>query len=183
MFYIFIEDNKINGCGQAKILNDNVINYEVDEVFYNEFAQNPDKYIWDGLKIVENPNYEQEQRLKQIEIELMQADETYKIQLDTPVQYTNGHLYKPKWVEETYINLLTAGSMIPTMFPMQIWDSTEVEENVVLMTLEELQVLTKYLASIQQHYFDERKVLKSQLLNEKKKLIAKTNNIQKQIYD
>ncbi|MBR3889139.1 hypothetical protein IKJ53_01355 [bacterium] len=117
-------------------------------------------------------------RLQQIEIELMQADETYKIQLDTPVQYTNGHLYKPKWAEETYINLLTAGSMMPTMFPMQIWDSTEIEENVVLMTLEDLQLLTKYLASIQQHYFDERKVLKSQLLNEKKKLIAKTNNIQ-----
>ena len=67
MYYIFIENNKINGCGQAKILNDEVINYEVEEVFYNEFAENPSKYIWDGLQVVENPNYEQEQELKEKE--------------------------------------------------------------------------------------------------------------------
>lgn len=61
MFYIFIENGKINGCGEAQQIDDNVINYEVDEAFYNKFSQNPDKYIWDGLKIIENPNYEEEQ--------------------------------------------------------------------------------------------------------------------------
>lgn len=61
MFYIFIENEKTNGCGQAKRLDDNVINYEVEEAFYNEFAENPSKYIWDGLQVVENPNYEAEQ--------------------------------------------------------------------------------------------------------------------------
>ena len=170
MFYIFIENGKINGCGQAERLDDYIINYEVDEAFYNEFEQNPAMYMWDGLQVVENPNYEQEQRLQQIKIKLVQADETYAKQLDTPVQYTNGHLYKPKWVEETYISLLTAGSMIPTMFPMLIWDSTELEKNAVLMTLEELQTLTMYLANIQQQFFNERKALKSQLLNEKKEI-------------
>ena len=67
MYYIFIENNKINGCGQAKILNDEVINYEVEEAFYNEFAENPEKYIWDGLQVVVNPNYEEEQELKERE--------------------------------------------------------------------------------------------------------------------
>lgn len=67
MFYIFIENGKINGCGEAQQLDDNVINYEVDEAFYNKFSQNPDKYIWDGLKIVENPNYEEEQAQKEKE--------------------------------------------------------------------------------------------------------------------
>ena len=41
MFYIFIEDEKINGCGQAERLDDNVINYEVEEDFYNKFVENP----------------------------------------------------------------------------------------------------------------------------------------------
>lgn len=67
MYYIFIQDNKVNGCGQCRVLNDNVINYEVDEAFYNEFAQNPEMYMWDGLQVVENPNYEQEQAQKEKE--------------------------------------------------------------------------------------------------------------------
>lgn len=67
MFYIFIQDDKINGCGQAQMLCNNVINYEVKEAFYNEFAQNPNKYIWNGVKIVDNPNYEKELREQEAE--------------------------------------------------------------------------------------------------------------------
>lgn len=67
MFYIFIQDDKINGCGQAKMLGDNVINYEVEEAFYNQFAENPNMYIWDGSQVVENPNYEEEQAQKEKE--------------------------------------------------------------------------------------------------------------------
>ena len=63
MYYIFIRDNKINGCGQCRILNDNVINYEVEEDFYNKFVENPDMYIWDmeNQEVIKNPSYEQEQ--------------------------------------------------------------------------------------------------------------------------
>ena len=67
MFYIFIDNGKINGCGQAQMLGENIINYEVEETFYNEFAENPDMYIWDGLQVVENPNYEEEQAQKEHE--------------------------------------------------------------------------------------------------------------------
>lgn len=67
MYYIFIENNKINGFGQCRLLNDNVINYEVDEAFYNEFEQNPSMYIWDGLQVTKNPNYEEEQAQKERE--------------------------------------------------------------------------------------------------------------------
>ena len=66
-YYIFIQDGKVNGCGQAQMLNDNAINYEVDETFYNKFAQNPEMYIWDGLQVVVNPNYEEEQAQKEKE--------------------------------------------------------------------------------------------------------------------
>lgn len=66
-YHIFIDNGIIQGCGEAKLVGENVINYEVDEKFYQEFQQNPDKYIWDGLQVVENPNYEQEQAQKEHE--------------------------------------------------------------------------------------------------------------------
>lgn len=67
MYYIFIEDGKTNGCGQCPIVSDNVFSYEVSEILYNLFLETPDKYIWDGFEIVENPNYEEEQAKKEKE--------------------------------------------------------------------------------------------------------------------
>jgi hypothetical protein len=67
MYYIFVEDGKLNGAGEGQLLNDNVINYEVDEELYNSYLENKDLYIWDGLQVVINPNYEQEQELKERE--------------------------------------------------------------------------------------------------------------------
>lgn len=61
MYYIFIEDNKLNGAGEARVLNEEITNFEVTEEVYNAYVANPDKYIWDGSDVVENPNYEQEQ--------------------------------------------------------------------------------------------------------------------------
>ena len=90
MFYIFVEDGKINGCGQAQIVGENVINHEVNEALYNEFSTNPDKYIWDGLQVVENPNYEQEQaKARQKEFEskfLLTSLGNYRLQ---PKGYAN----------------------------------------------------------------------------------------------
>lgn len=59
MYYIFIQEDKINGAGQAKILNEDYINFEVEEELYNSFVEAPDKYIWDGENVVENPDYEE----------------------------------------------------------------------------------------------------------------------------
>lgn len=64
MYYIFIENDKINGAGQARVLNEEITNFEVTEELYNAYVAEPDKYIWDGLDVVENPNYEQEQAQK-----------------------------------------------------------------------------------------------------------------------
>lgn len=58
MYYIFIENNEINGCGQCRCLDDNVINIEVDESMFNDYRQNNSKYIYMDKKIVENPDYE-----------------------------------------------------------------------------------------------------------------------------
>ena len=60
--YIFIENNKIIGCGQCKCIGEEVQNIEVTEDVYNSYAEDTDRYIWNGTEIVENPDYEEIKR-------------------------------------------------------------------------------------------------------------------------
>ena len=66
-YYIFIQNDKLNGCGQCRQLTEGVINLEVEEWLYNAYAKNPEMYIWDGEAVVENPNYAEEQAQKERE--------------------------------------------------------------------------------------------------------------------
>lgn len=63
MFYIYIENEQINGKGQCKQLTEGVLNIEVSEDVYN----NIEKYIYLNGEIVLNPNYEAEQARKERE--------------------------------------------------------------------------------------------------------------------
>lgn len=63
MYYAFIENNKINGTGQCRCLNENVTNLEVSEEIYN----NIDHYIFQNGELILNPNYEEEQAQKERE--------------------------------------------------------------------------------------------------------------------
>lgn len=53
MNYVFIIDGNISGKGQAKILNEDIINIEVDNNIYN----NIEKYIYLNGEIILNPEY------------------------------------------------------------------------------------------------------------------------------
>ena len=75
-YYVFIENEKINGCGQCRQLTEGVENLEVDESLYNAFVESPDMYIWDGSDVVINPNYENE-KLKQAQQSKLQ-EASYK---------------------------------------------------------------------------------------------------------
>ena len=55
-YYVFIQDEKINGTGQCKQLTEGVLNIEVTEEIYN----NIEKYIYKDGEIVINENYELE---------------------------------------------------------------------------------------------------------------------------
>lgn len=63
MAYLFIEENKINGCGEVPAIDETTINYEITDEFYQEFQQNPSKYIWDieTQEPVIDPDYEAKQ--------------------------------------------------------------------------------------------------------------------------
>lgn len=82
MYYIFLENGKINGCGQCPILNDDIQNIEVDKALYDDFCENPNKYLWDGENVVLNENYETElaqERKKELinNVYQIKADKAY----------------------------------------------------------------------------------------------------------
>ena len=61
MNYISVLNENIIGCGQCKILNDDVENIEVNDILYNDYLKTPKKYIYSKGQIILNPNYEDEQ--------------------------------------------------------------------------------------------------------------------------
>lgn len=60
-YYIFVQDEKLNGAGQFPCLNDTIANVEVSEEVYNAFCTEPKKFVYKDEQIVENQNYEEEQ--------------------------------------------------------------------------------------------------------------------------
>ena len=62
-YYVFIQDDKIDGQGQCKRLDEGVQNIVVEEEIYNDI----EKYIYQDGEIVLNPNYEAEQAQKEAE--------------------------------------------------------------------------------------------------------------------
>lgn len=66
-YYIFLENGKINGCGQCPTVNEEVQNIVVAEEVYNAYRAEPEKFIYVEGEIVENPNYEEEQKQKERE--------------------------------------------------------------------------------------------------------------------
>ena len=66
-YYIFIQDEKLNGAGEFPCLDDTVTNIEVSEEVYSAFCVEPQKFVYKDEQIVENPNYEEEQKQKERE--------------------------------------------------------------------------------------------------------------------
>lgn len=60
-YYIYYENDKLNGCGECLQLTEGVMNIEVSEEVYNLYNETPNKYIYSDGEIVENPDYAQEQ--------------------------------------------------------------------------------------------------------------------------
>lgn len=67
MNYIYIINDKIDGCGMVEQLTDGITNVIVDQTLYDDFINTPDKYMYKDGEIVENPNYEEEQKEKEQE--------------------------------------------------------------------------------------------------------------------
>ena len=67
MYYFFIENGKINGCGQCQCMNDEIQNVEVSEEVFRAFNEDILRYVWDGEKVIDNPNYEADKQAQERE--------------------------------------------------------------------------------------------------------------------
>ncbi|MBQ9244873.1 hypothetical protein IJ182_01245 [bacterium] len=64
MYYIFIKNGVISGSGEAKCLNEDIINLEVSKELYDDFVNDNLKYIFSNGEIIANPDYEKEKIAK-----------------------------------------------------------------------------------------------------------------------
>ena len=63
-YYIHLENNKIFSSGECP-MGEPFRSIEVSEELYNAFNAEPDKYMWNGAEVVENPDYEEIKRQKE----------------------------------------------------------------------------------------------------------------------
>lgn len=92
MDYFYIQNGQIIGCGQAQCLNDDIINVEVSEDMVN-YDDNPTweserfkwKWKWDGEKIIENPEFEIEEKAHYNEAMRQARSEAYYGETDSLV--------------------------------------------------------------------------------------------------
>lgn len=92
MDYFYIQDGKIIGCGQARVIDNDVINAEVtpDMVNYSEdwtweSERFKWKYKWDGEKVIDNPDFETEETAHYNEAMRQARSEAYASQTDNLV--------------------------------------------------------------------------------------------------
>lgn len=99
----------------------------------------------------------------------------YQLKLNTPVEYTNGHFYKPSYINSykeimddvnAAINLMEkAGGDITPIITKQItiYDATGMAESAVQMTVTEVTNLYFFLYNVKEEYYNEYKAKKALL--------------------
>ncbi len=55
--YIFVENGILNGAGELKQTDENLISIEVSDNVYNEYINDRLKYTFEDGNIIENPDY------------------------------------------------------------------------------------------------------------------------------
>ena len=94
-YYIHLENNKIFSSGECP-MGEPFKSIEVSEELYNAFNAEPDKYMWNGAEVVENPNYEEIKRQKEqvrimemrmTPLDFLKAIEQYGITYDMVKQF------------------------------------------------------------------------------------------------
>lgn len=95
--------------------------------------------------------------------------EEYKRKLDTPVEYTNGKFYKPKWADlynkklNEIVPIITAYGQLGgdvskfKNLKVNIFDVIATPENAEMMTVLEIMDLWFFLLTKQEQYFNEYK--------------------------
>lgn len=66
-YYMFIENGKINGCGQCECISEDIISVEVSPEIYDAYIMDDLTYIWDSIneEVIPNPNYAQDKAMRE----------------------------------------------------------------------------------------------------------------------
>lgn len=79
MYYAFIVNNQIDGTGELPITGNGIESVRISEKAY----KNIEKYMWNGEKVVINPNYEEEQLIQAKQNKYIEAKEKAYIYLES----------------------------------------------------------------------------------------------------
>lgn len=93
MYYVFVENGKINGKGQCPCASDGLTCVEVSQEVYD----NLDHYIWDGSELIINPNYDQEHYEAMVEECRRNRENAYADEVDC----ITAHIQRLKDEEQT----------------------------------------------------------------------------------
>jgi len=88
MYYAFINNGKLDGCGQCRQLTQGVQNIEISD----EIAEHIQEYIWDGEKIIEDSNHTYQKQQRIAELKQLLADSDYWGQ-----KYLDGEYTEEEW--------------------------------------------------------------------------------------
>ena len=149
MYFIFIKDNKTNGCGQCRCLNEEITNYEVSEELYNSFIENPEMYIWDGEAVIVDPDYNVKQLAKVKQEKYTEAKEKaymylesgealYEFETGKHIEATDGNIGK----FTAYALKFMAGSTSPV-----VWSTKE--DETVYLTAEQVNDILEGIGEVQ----------------------------------
>lgn len=81
------------------------------------------------------------EQIAKLEAEIATINAAYETYRDTPIMYTNGKGYLPRWIYEYYNSMLIMGS---AAFPMAV---SAVDGTAETMTFEQFQTLFQYLVT------------------------------------
>jgi hypothetical protein len=74
MYYAFIKNNKIDGCGECRCLSEHITNIVITEEVFNNIEQ----YMYEDGEIIINPDYAKEkaktERIEEILARLKEID-------------------------------------------------------------------------------------------------------------
>jgi len=146
-YYAFIENNQINGVGQVRCLNENILNYEISQ----DIFENIEKYIWDGEKhdIILNPNYDIEQLKKAKEEKYFEANEKAKNYLEGGI--ATFELLPTFHIEATKenMNTMTSAAIAIEKGLIEYRPWTSKEDNVLDLTQEQCLTISMGIGAIQ----------------------------------
>ena len=168
MYYVFIQDNEINGVGQCRQLTQGVLNIEVSKEVYDDI----ERYIWNGEEVVLDPDYEARELEKAKEEKRQEADFKAKEFLEGGnALYELNEEFHIEASKENMNTFATAAIAIEKgLIPHQEWTSKE--DNVLRLTGEQCLEISCGIGAIQSNVWNTQYIGYSDKIKKAKTLKA-----------